>query len=313
MSLRFGQHAIDRILSSDLPSFYRSSHSILAQLGLDSEDLPAEIWEGITPGKIVKGILAIALAYGLFRGIDYGHNWAVENVPSQFRQLLRQSIPLTKAVILVAITFYVINLFIKLSPNNILALTGTLAVALGFAFKDYVSSIIAGVVALFETPYRMGDRIQIGEHYGEVIDFGLRGIRLQTLDDNVVTIPHSQIWTKAVVNSNNGALEAQVVTDFYFGHTVDVEVVTRILYQAAYTSKYTQLNLPVMVRLELKSWGIHFKLKCYPIDIQDETAHETDLIRRAQQAFATHQLPYPVVATQDQASASPRSGLTAAE
>ncbi len=78
-----------------------------------------------------------------------------------------------------------------MSANNLLALTGTISVALGFAFKDYASSLIAGFVALFEVPYRVGDRIQIGEHYGELISFGLRGIRLRSPSDNIVTIPHN--------------------------------------------------------------------------------------------------------------------------
>ncbi len=53
---------------------------------------------------------------------------------------------------------YVLSLFLQLSTQNLLAITGTISVALGFAFKDYVSSLIAGVVALFEIPYRVGDR-----------------------------------------------------------------------------------------------------------------------------------------------------------
>ena len=50
-----------------------------------------------------------------------------------------------------------VNLFLNLSRENVLAVTGTVAVALGFAFKDYASSIIAGIVGLFEAPYRVGE------------------------------------------------------------------------------------------------------------------------------------------------------------
>lgn len=276
-----------------------SPRRVIAQLGLDNQDLPTQIWETITPGRILQGIAAAGLAYGLLVGIDKSHNWVVEHVPSRHRQLIRQSVPLSKAIVLFSAVLFILDLFLKLSPNNILAITGTLAVALGFAFKDYVSSIIAGVVALFETPYRMGDRIQIGDHYGEVIDYGLRGIQIRTLEDNIVTIPHSQIWSEPVSNANNGALEAQVIADFYFGHGVDVEQVTQILYRSAYASKYTQLKLPVMVRLDEKPWGTHFRLKCYPIDIQNEMAYKTDLIRRAKQSFARYQLPYPILAPHD--------------
>ncbi|NJK64009.1 MAG: mechanosensitive ion channel family protein [Synechococcaceae cyanobacterium SM2_3_1] len=278
------------------------SRSLFAQLGLDgldAQELPSQLLENITLAKIVQAVLAVGIAYGLLVGIDRSHNWVVAHVPSRFRQLFRQSVPLAKAMILFFTVIFVVDLFVRLSPNNILALTGTLAVALGFAFKDYVSSIIAGIVALFETPYRMGDRVKIGDHYGEVINYGLRGIQLRTLEDNVVTIPHNSIWSEPISNANNGALEAQVIANFYFGHDVDVDLIMQILYRAAYTSKYTQLKLPVMVRLDEKPWGTHFKLKCYPIDIQDETAYKTDLIRRAKQSFSSHQVPYPTFSLRD--------------
>jgi small-conductance mechanosensitive channel len=186
-------------------------------------------------------------------------------------------------------------LFINLSGNNILAVTGTVAVALGFAFKDYVSSVIAGLIALFETPYQVGDRIQISGYYGEVVSYGLRGVRILTPNDDVVTIPHNTIWTSPVSNANKGKLEAQVITDFYFAHHVDAQWVTHILYRVAYTSKYTRLKLPIRVIVEEKPWATHFRLKCYPMDARDEFLFKTDLLLRAKQVFAKHQIPYPSV------------------
>ena len=74
---------------------------------------------------------------------------------------------------------------------------------MGFAFKDYASSIIAGIVGLFESPYGVGDRIKIGDYYGEVINYGLRSVTIQTPDDSTVTIPHNKIWTEAISNANS--------------------------------------------------------------------------------------------------------------
>ena len=169
---------------------------------------------------------------------------------------------------------YLLNLFLNLSEANLFALTGTIAVALGFAFKDYVSSVIAGLLALFEAPYRMGDRIQIADHYGEVVGYGLRGIKIQTPDDNVVTIPHNTTWTEPISNANTGQLEAQVATNFYFAHHADAEKIVSILYQAAHSSKYTQLKLPIVVVMEEHYWGTQFKLRCYPMDARDEFVYK---------------------------------------
>ncbi|TAN97867.1 MAG: mechanosensitive ion channel family protein [Phormidium sp. SL48-SHIP] len=259
----------------------------------NSDELPNQILTNITTQKILYGILAVLVAYGSIYIIQAIANWISERVPRRFRLITKQSIPFWKALILLVMGFYLANLFFKLSESNVVAVTGTIAVALGFAFKDYASSVIAGVIALFEAPYRVGDRVTISEHYGEVVSYGLRAIQIQTPDDNLITIPHNKTWTEAISNANSGELEAQVATNFYFSHDVDVETVMTILYQAAYSSKYTQLKLPIVVVIQEKIWGTQFKLRSYPIDARDEFIYKTDLIRRAKAAFAYEKISYP--------------------
>jgi small-conductance mechanosensitive channel len=271
-----------------------SPASIVAQLEA-AENLPDRILTDITLRKIFRALLAVLIAYGSLSLVQGLTNWISEKVARRFRLLIKQALPFLKALILLIAISYLIQLFVNLSQANFFALTGTLAVALGFAFKDYVSSIIAGVVALFEAPYRVGDRVRIEDDYGEVVSYGLRGIRLQTPDDNTVSIPHSKTWTQAISNANSGSLEAQVATDFYFDHRADAEQILRILYQAAYSSKYTQLKLPIRVVMTEHLWGTQFKLRAYPMDARDEFVYRTDLIRRAKQEFARQGCPYPQI------------------
>lgn len=249
----------------------------------------------ITGPKIIRAAISVVLAFVFLEAIQSFTTWLSEKVPRRFRLVIKQAVPFLKGLVLLLVGSYLVRLFINLSDTDLLALTGTIAVALGFAFKDYVSSIIAGVVTLFEAPFRMGDRVQIGDHYGEVVDYGLRSMRLQTPDDNTVTIPHNTLWTDAISSANSGQLEAQVVTDFYFAHAVDPEMVMSILYQAAYSSRYTQLKLPVVVIMAEQAWATQFKLKAYPMDARDEFVYKTDLVRRAKQAFQRQQLPYPQI------------------
>ncbi len=242
---------------------------------------------------ILETVITLFIAYGFLISVKFLSKWLSERVPLRFRAAAKQSEPFLQALILFTTTIYVLSLFLQLSTQNLLAITGTISVSLGFAFKDYVSSLIAGVVALFEIPYRVGDRVKIGDNYGEIVTYDLRGIRLQTVEDNLIFIPHNKIWNEPISNANNGALEAQVTTDFYLAHEVDSELVIKILYLAAYTSKYTQLKLPIRVLVEEKLWGTQFQLKSYPIDARDEYIYKTDLVRRVKQAFAKHNFTYP--------------------
>ncbi|MEM9925585.1 MAG: mechanosensitive ion channel family protein [Cyanobacteria bacterium P01_D01_bin.50] len=277
--------------------FLNLTNLILAQSADDAAKETVEqtqqLITEITTWKISQGLIVLVISYITIQVIDKLVIWVSEQVAKEWRLQVKQFLPFFRMMVLTITIILLMNLFLNLSRDNLVAVTGTVAVALGFAFKDYVSSIIAGIVGLFEAPYRVGDRIQVGDYYGEVRSYGLRGIRLQTPEDNVVTIPHNQIWTNAVSNANMGELEAQVITQFYFAHEVDVQLVKKILYRVAYTSKYTYLKLPILVILEEKPWGTFFELKSYPLDARDEFIYKTDLTKRAKRVFAKYNLPYP--------------------
>ena len=186
-----------------------------------------ELVSKITTAKLTQALFILLTAYLTLRLLDKLVIWLSEKIAKEWRLRVKQFLPFLRMMVLTTTAIILMNLFLNLSPENILAVTGTVAVALGFAFKDYASSIIAGIVGLFESPYGVGDRIKIGDHYGEVISYGLRSVRIQTPDDNTITIPHNKIWTEAVSNANAGALEAQVVTEFYLAHDIDINLVKK--------------------------------------------------------------------------------------
>ena len=261
----------------------------------DTAEQTRDIVSKITTGKVAQAVFVLLATYLILKILDRLVLWLSEKIAKEWRLRVKQFLPFLRMVLLTAVVVFLMNLFLNLSQENILAVTGTVAVALGFAFKDYASSIIAGIVGLFESPYGVGDRVKIGDHYGEVVSYGLRAVRIKTPSDNLVTVPHNKIWTEAISNANAGALEAQVVTQFYFAHEADTNLVKKVLYRVAQTSKYTHLRLPIVVIMQEKPWGTVFKLKCYPLDARDEFIYQTDLITRAKQAFAKYELAYPRV------------------
>ncbi|MFO7140206.1 mechanosensitive ion channel protein MscS [Arthrospira sp. PCC 8006] len=270
-------------------------YQLLAETNGEAATNPNQILAEITFGKIILGVVIFLLTYGSIILTEKSLYWFSEQVPLRFRLLIKESVPFWRAFIFGLAGVILINLFLDLSSTNLLAITGTAAVAVGFAFKDYASSVISGMIALFERPYQVGDRVTIDGQYGEIISYGLRAIQLQTPDDDIVTIPHNKMWTDPIINANKGQVEAQAAVDFYFAHDADIDRIIPILYRVAQTSKYTQLNLPIVVVVNEKPWGTLVKLRCYPMDVRDEFIFKTDLIRRAKKTFGELGIPYPVL------------------
>jgi small-conductance mechanosensitive channel len=203
-----------------------------------------------------------------------------ERLPDRYRLWILPSEPILRAILVLFILAYIVPLFIYPTPQNLLAVSGAMAVALGFAFKDYVSSLIAGVVVLYERPYRNGDWVKIEETYGEVRSLDLRTIQIVTPDDTVVAMPHSKIWTTAIYNANAGERELMCVADFYLDPDHDGQVVQQKLKDVALASPYLQIHKSVIVVAAEQPWGTHYRLKAYPIDGRDQFLFITDLTLR---------------------------------
>ena len=206
--------------------------------------------------------------------------------PSQLRLTLLGAVPIARLGLLTLAILWVAQLIFNITLQNFLVVAGAAGVALGFAFKDYVSSLLAGVVAVFERPYRPGDWIKLGEEYGEVTSVGLRTVSLKTPADDVIAVPHSRIWTESVANSNDGARTLLCVANFYLAPAHDAGRVRAALQDVALTSAYLGYDRPVAVMLSETPWGTHYKVKAYPFDMRDQFAFVSDLTVRGKRAIA---------------------------
>lgn len=221
---------------------------------------------------IVGAILSIIASGKILRGL-------ANKLQGRRRLYLLASVPFLRLVIMGGALVLILRL-IAPTPQNILAVLGATGLAVGFALKDYVSSLIAGIVAVNEMPYRPGDWIEINGTYGEVTRIAMRTVEIVTPDDTVVFIPHAKLWTEFIANSNNGGTDLQCVADFFLEPDHDSEEVRDRLRDIALASAYLQLERPVVVMVHEKPWGTHYRLKAYPIDPRQQFRFVTDLTVR---------------------------------
>jgi len=80
------------------------------------------------------------------------------------------------------------------STTSLIALLGAAGVAVGFALKDTLSNIAAGIINLILRPYKKGDFIECGPVMGTVKDLGLFSTILETPDGIFISAPNSSLW-----------------------------------------------------------------------------------------------------------------------
>jgi small-conductance mechanosensitive channel len=231
-------------------------------------------------------VLIAVLAWASILVVERLLPWLAKRVSPHLRMYLLPSIPVIRLFILIIALALIIPMVIHTSLQNVIAILGLIAVALGFAFKDYVSSLLAGIVAVYERPYRVGDWVTVDGAYGEIISMNLRAFRLFTFDDTVVTIPHIKIWNKNIYNANNGKRNLLCVAHFFVNPNHNAILVREKLHDVALTSPYLDMDHRIRVIVQEQPWGTHYQLKAYPLDGRDQFQFISDMTVRGKAALA---------------------------
>src|SRR3989442_10102183 len=154
--------------------------------------------------RLLLGTMAIVVAVGLAKAVDYYFVSRLADSVSQYNT--RRIVKLIDALV---ITFIVISMLFANWYTAVLSL-GLVSLILGFALQTPITSFIAWVYILIRTPYRVGDRIKIGEATGDVIDVGYLDTTLWEFggeylstdhpSGRVIKFPNSNVLRSAVYN-----------------------------------------------------------------------------------------------------------------
>ncbi|WP_246531012.1 mechanosensitive ion channel family protein [Streptomyces bathyalis] len=109
------------------------------------------------------------------------------------------------------------DLGINLAP--LLASAGVAGVALGFGARDVVTDLLAGIFMLLEDQYGVGDRVDVGEISGTVLEIGLRVTQLRGDNGEIWYIRNGEI--KRVGNLSQGWATAAVDVRVAPGENLD--------------------------------------------------------------------------------------------
>ncbi|WP_407529613.1 mechanosensitive ion channel family protein [Methylobacterium oryzisoli] len=88
--------------------------------------------------------------------------------------------------------------FPSVSAADLFNLLGIGGVAIGFAFRDVLQNLLAGILILLTRPFVIGDQIRTGSHEGTVEDVWVRATVLRTYDNQRVLIPNATLFVDKI-------------------------------------------------------------------------------------------------------------------
>lgn len=154
--------------------------------------------------RVILGAIIAVLVLQTARLIDAFLIGRIEDTATQYN--LRRVLRLVSSVMLALVGVEV------LFANWYTAVVslGLITLIIGFALQTPITSFIGWIFILVRVPYRIGDRIRIGDANGDVIDIGYLdttlweyGGTLVSADDpsgRIVRFPNSNVLSSAIVN-----------------------------------------------------------------------------------------------------------------
>ncbi|MFD2530598.1 MULTISPECIES: mechanosensitive ion channel family protein [Polaribacter] len=130
-----------------------------------------------------------------------------------------------------------------------------------------ISNIVAGVVITYMRPFKVGDRVEIGNTVGDVTERSLLVTRVRTIKNLDVTVPNSTILGNHIINfSKNAAEEVGVIlhTSVTIGYDVPSgEVIKALVKGAKNTKMILESPEPFVLVKSLDDFYINYEINCH--------------------------------------------------
>ena len=151
-----------------------------------------------------------------------------------------------------------------------------------------IGNVIAGLVITYMRPFKLGDRIQLNDTTGNVIEKTPLVTRIKTPKNEVVTIPNSFIMSSHTVNYSASAREYGLIihSEVTIGYDVPWRQVHQLLIEAALnTPGVIDDPRPVVLETTLSDWYPVYQIKAYIREADKLAQIYSDLHQNIQDRF----------------------------
>lgn len=129
-----------------------------------------------------------------------------------------------------------------------------------------IANMVAGLVITYMRPFKINDRIKIGEITGDVVEKTLLVTRLRTVKNEIITIPNSTILTGNTTNFSTYAGDSGLIihTTVTIGYDVPWRDMHQALIDAALKTELIELEpRPFVLQTSLEDFYVAYQVNAY--------------------------------------------------
>jgi small-conductance mechanosensitive channel len=185
---------------------------------------------------------------------------------------------------------------IGLNLTSLAVVFGLLSVGIGFGLQNVASNFVSGLIILFERPIKIGDRITIGDVWGDVVNISLRATLIRTVDNITIIVPNSEFISSQVTNWSHGDPKVRVHIPVGVAYGSDVPLVTKSLLEVAKNHPEVMKDPPPKVWFtKFGDSSLNFELLAWTLDPKSRPDVISDLNKEIDQIFRKNkvEIPFP--------------------
>jgi small-conductance mechanosensitive channel len=158
-----------------------------------------------------------------------------------------------------------------------------------------IGNLVAGLVITYMRPFKIGDRIQIHNNTGFVVEKTLMVLRIKTAKNEYITYPNLQVLSANIINYNTSSDEDEeglvLHADITFGYGTPWRVVHETLIEAALKTRHVLKSpKPFVLQTALDDFYAVYQINCYTKKIDNISAIYSELYQNLQDSFASRGL-----------------------
>lgn len=173
---------------------------------------------------------------------------------------------LAKTLVVVFVVIIIFPYLPAASSGAFKGISVFLGVLVSLGSSSAVGNIVSGVVLTYMRPYQVDDYVRIAQTEGRVIERSLLLTRVQTPQNEIVTIPNAQILSGQMVNYSGMAAGDGVILHMplALGYQVPFEKIEPLLMEAVRrTPELEQTPAPYVMHVGLDNTVARYELNAY--------------------------------------------------
>ncbi len=160
-----------------------------------------------------------------------------------------------------------------------LGAVGIGGLAIGLALNNSLSNIFGGVQLILDSSINVGDKVMLesGE-LGVALDIGLRSTKLQTYDNEVVSLPNSQLSNARIKNFTKPDVRIRVTVNFGVAYGSDVAQVKDLVLDAIRkVDDILQEPEPQVLFLDMSDFSLAMSARVWVDDYNKQFAKKLEM------------------------------------